>query len=150
MLEDERELINNMFEFTDATVESVMIPRTQIESLDIELTLALMLFFFNDTATTEIYTLSLHDALPFFACPTPGQPCVSTIVCGDLKVTGDEACDDGNTKGADGCSAECKQVEGGYTCPTANELGGACQPVAMPKCGDGLLGYGEYCDDGNT
>src|SRR6266480_159665 len=22
-------------------------------------------FFFNDTATTEIYTLSLHDALPF-------------------------------------------------------------------------------------
>src|SRR5574338_944524 len=26
------------------------------------------LFFFNDTATTEIYTLSLHDALPI--CPT--------------------------------------------------------------------------------
>ena len=24
----------------------------------------LVLFFFNDTATTEIYTLSLHDALP--------------------------------------------------------------------------------------
>src|SRR2546425_3640109 len=27
-------------------------------------------FFFNDTATTEIYTLSLHDALPI----CPGQP----------------------------------------------------------------------------
>src|SRR3989442_2244150 len=26
-------------------------------------------FFFNDTATTEIYTLSLHDALPI--CPYP-------------------------------------------------------------------------------
>src|SRR5574338_1534503 len=26
--------------------------------------LALSCFFFNDTATTEIYTLSLHDALP--------------------------------------------------------------------------------------
>src|SRR5438105_8570103 len=26
------------------------------------------LFFFNDTATTEIYTLSLHDALPI-SCP---------------------------------------------------------------------------------
>src|SRR3712207_7601627 len=26
-----------------------------------------MLFFFNDTATTEIYTLSLHDALPILA-----------------------------------------------------------------------------------
>src|SRR5256885_59175 len=29
-------------------------------------------FFFNDTATTEIYTLSLHDALPIWeAQPTP-------------------------------------------------------------------------------
>src|SRR3712207_8399898 len=26
-----------------------------------------MCFFFNDTATTEIYTLSLHDALPIFS-----------------------------------------------------------------------------------
>src|SRR2546430_11545240 len=26
----------------------------------------LYFFFFNDTATTEIYTLSLHDALPIF------------------------------------------------------------------------------------
>src|SRR2546427_4923823 len=25
---------------------------------------SILLFFFNDTATTEIYTLSLHDALP--------------------------------------------------------------------------------------
>src|SRR3990170_3628596 len=28
--------------------------------------------FFNDTATTEIYTLSLHDALPISAPATPG------------------------------------------------------------------------------
>src|SRR2546428_355026 len=27
-------------------------------------------FFFNDTATTEIYTLSLHDALPIYAYGT--------------------------------------------------------------------------------
>src|SRR2546429_5064325 len=27
----------------------------------------MFIFFFNDTATTEIYTLSLHDALPIFA-----------------------------------------------------------------------------------
>src|SRR3712207_8471481 len=27
-------------------------------------------FFFNDTATTEIYTLSLHDALPICRCRT--------------------------------------------------------------------------------
>src|SRR3712207_7820260 len=43
-------------------------------------------FFFNDTATTEIYTLSLHDALPILiggtsprpttprACSWPGRP----------------------------------------------------------------------------
>src|SRR5437764_3411355 len=29
--------------------------------------ISLLFFFFNDTATTEIYTLSLHDALPIFA-----------------------------------------------------------------------------------
>src|SRR2546425_6463690 len=42
-------------------------------------------FFFNDTATTEIYTLSLHDALPISLVPTggprhpvePGHPLVS-------------------------------------------------------------------------
>src|SRR3712207_8011764 len=28
-----------------------------------------MFFFFNDTATTEIYTLSLHDALPIYPFP---------------------------------------------------------------------------------
>src|SRR5271163_3769536 len=33
----------------------------------IALGLLLLFFFFNDTATTEIYTLSLHDALPIFA-----------------------------------------------------------------------------------
>src|SRR3712207_7420851 len=29
----------------------------------------LLFFFFNDTATTEIYTLSLHDALPIYSIP---------------------------------------------------------------------------------
>src|SRR5438874_12504861 len=34
--------------------------------------LTLSLFFFNDPATTEIYTLSLHDALPISRrCPRP-------------------------------------------------------------------------------
>src|SRR3712207_7811268 len=31
----------------------------------------MIFFFFNDTATTEIYTLSLHDALPIYAAITP-------------------------------------------------------------------------------
>src|SRR3712207_6948254 len=28
--------------------------------------IVILFFFFNDTATTEIYTLSLHDALPIY------------------------------------------------------------------------------------
>src|SRR3712207_8038932 len=31
-------------------------------------------FFFNDTATTEIYTLSLHDALPIYEKPVLVRP----------------------------------------------------------------------------
>ena len=32
-----------------------------------------LFFFFNDTATTEIYTLSLHDALPIYKGDIPGR-----------------------------------------------------------------------------
>src|SRR3712207_9483106 len=52
------------------------------------------IFFFNDTATTEIYTLSLHDALPISTaltirncetciCISRGAPCqaLTTISC---------------------------------------------------------------------
>src|SRR5215475_15900198 len=38
-------------------------------------------FFFNDTATTEIYTLSLHDALPIFG-PSPATCGPGTCGCG--------------------------------------------------------------------
>src|SRR6266581_5157260 len=38
-------------------------------------TLALYGFFFNDTATTEIYTRSLHDALPICATGCSGSGC---------------------------------------------------------------------------
>src|SRR2546430_13160205 len=33
-------------------------------------------FFFNDTATTEIYTLSLHDALPIFFVAQAAEPTI--------------------------------------------------------------------------
>src|SRR3712207_9144228 len=33
----------------------------------------ILIFFFNDTATTEIYTLSLHDALPICLCAGSDQ-----------------------------------------------------------------------------
>src|SRR2546427_8787895 len=34
----------------------------------------LLFFFFNDTATTEIYTLSLHDALPICSSDSSAAP----------------------------------------------------------------------------
>jgi len=41
----------------------------------------LFFFFFNDTATTEIYTLSLHDALPIYQ----GRDVFSTILYGSRQ-----------------------------------------------------------------
>src|SRR5215203_1822625 len=41
------------------------------ESLTMSLSACSAFFFFNDTATTEIYTLSLHDALPISSCSEP-------------------------------------------------------------------------------
>src|SRR5687768_18554127 len=45
----------------------------------------LLFFFFNDTATTEIYTLSLHDALPIsrsmHPCSRSPGWCHSGAVC---------------------------------------------------------------------
>src|SRR2546427_8857960 len=37
------------------------------------ITMFLVFFFFNDTATTEIYTLSLHDALPISGACAKGR-----------------------------------------------------------------------------
>src|SRR3712207_8082840 len=40
-----------------------------------------MFFFFNDTATTEIYTLSLHDALPISTATTSPPSRRATSCC---------------------------------------------------------------------
>src|SRR5256885_13158202 len=39
--------------------------------MPLPISLCLSFFFFNDTATTEIYTLSLHDALPIWSRAVP-------------------------------------------------------------------------------
>src|SRR5256885_14194107 len=46
-----------------------------------------MLFFFNDTATTEIYTLSLHDALPIcqFAATNVGEAITQDLFPGTVE-----------------------------------------------------------------
>src|SRR2546425_7780788 len=52
-------------------------------------------FFFNDTATTEIYTLSLHDALPI---------CVGGGDQSPVRRHGNRAPGDGCLRGDDDCS----------------------------------------------
>src|SRR3989337_3414980 len=43
-------------------------------------------FFFNDTATTEIYTLSLHDALPIsFFMPSPPYAQISSTLIREVE-----------------------------------------------------------------
>src|ERR1039458_8677497 len=44
---------------------------------------ASLVFFFNDTATTEIYTLSLHDALPI---SSPWRPAPSMSSIGAISI----------------------------------------------------------------
>jgi fibro-slime domain-containing protein len=81
---------------------------------------------------------------PNHICPTPGQPCISTVVCGDGVREPGESCDDHNTSDGDGCSSHCA-VEPGWLCPTAG------QPCTrLVTCGDGRLQSGEQCDLGSA
>src|SRR6267378_3192865 len=50
-------------------------------------------FFFNDTATTEIYTLSLHDALPISTYRARNK--ALDPLCTKMKQSGSEALDGG-------------------------------------------------------
>src|SRR5260370_17108859 len=66
------------------------------------------LFFFNDTATTEIYTLSLHDALPIFSGGTHTlQAGVSFSGAGFSRVSGGTT-----TVAGDGTEAHIAEVQG--------------------------------------
>src|SRR2546426_12474949 len=46
----------------------------------------LLFFFFNDTATTEIYTLSLHDALPISSAGDDAERGVACAVAMQLAM----------------------------------------------------------------
>src|SRR6266446_10972455 len=55
---------------------------------------AFFFFFFNDTATTEIYTLSLHDALPIWRWRSSARPITpaSTIISAASALPRRSAC----------------------------------------------------------
>ena len=79
-------------------------------------------------------------------------------VCGDGVQEGNETCDDGNTTGGDGCSAECvdeicgdgilepvtEQCDDGNLTPDDG-----CAADCTLECGNGQPNAGEACDDGN-
>ena len=73
---------------------------------------------------------------PRDAGPTPPRG-----ECGNGRVDSGEACDDGNDRDSDGCSAEC-ETESGFHCVVA---GSACE-----ECGNGIVESAEQCDDGNV
>jgi len=62
-----------------------------------------------------------------------------TNACGNGFPEEGEACDDGNLRGGDGCSAACG-LEEGWTCE------GPGTSVCSPVCGDGLVLGDEECD----
>ena len=85
--------------------------------------------------------------------------------CGNFEEEGDEVCDDGNTDGGDGCSADCLSNEvcgNGYlddalgeVCDDGNTVNGdgcSADCTSDESCGNGVVdvGVGEVCDDGNT
>jgi cysteine-rich repeat protein len=73
-----------------------------------------------------------------------GGSCAQTIslgsICGDGKVQGKEACDDGNKTGGDGCTS-CR-IDPGFSCSGSPS-------TCTTTCGDGLIAGAEICDDGN-
>src|SRR5688572_32774575 len=58
-------------------------------------------FFFNSTATTEFYTLSLHDALPIWADDDAGQ----RLVDGDVDAAGRRVSDRIGNRAEEGVAA---------------------------------------------
>src|SRR5574340_240680 len=78
MARDERPVISLIA--TGGTIGMKVDPvmNAPVSSISREVLLATLCFFFNDTATTEIYTLSLHDALPILlACVANGDRAVA-------------------------------------------------------------------------
>jgi len=72
-----------------------------------------------------------------------GSGGIADLDCGDGVRQETEACDDGDSEGGDGCSADCMSIEEGYRCPT---VGVSCVAIV---CGDARIDPPENCDDGN-
>lgn len=113
----------------------------------------------DDTRTVECRSGLVCSA--GWICAAAQEVCIKDG-CGDGFVDrlAGEACDDGNIVSGDGCSEDCRVLEGcgngfpedGELCDDGNnESGDGCSAdcLSTEECGNGHLDVGEACDDGN-
>ncbi|MBX7191169.1 MAG: hypothetical protein K1X94_03875 [Sandaracinaceae bacterium] len=87
-----------------------------------------------------------------------GADCTRDPYCGDGTRDSGEVCDDGNNLSGDGCRGDCQSNETcgngvvdfhrGEVCDGTPGCDPECHTIV--GCGDGMLGAGEQCDDGNV
>ncbi|APR86419.1 Multiple EGF-like-domain protein 3 precursor [Minicystis rosea] len=66
-------------------------------------------------------------------------------VCGDGLIAGPEACDDGNTVGNDGCSADCSTIEWPVLCAGLPELSTSAPNTGDTTNGQNLINTDGFC-----
>src|ERR1039457_7670173 len=93
--------------------------------------IVLIFFFFNDTATTEIYTLSLHDALPICA----RQPPRLTPVTGSTGSTLPPRSEEHTSELQSPCNLVCRLLlEKNTNKATAGTIAGARSATHSARC----------------
>lgn len=125
------------------------------------------LLAFSLTSCLTLESVSCNEELSCrggMTCAAADDVCISAMSpsCGNGVIEAGEACDDGNVRDNDRCSASCKSDETcgngvvdvtvGEVCDTrAPENGGRCSPDcrSLQGCGNLYLDPGEECDDGN-
>ncbi|CAD8078874.1 unnamed protein product [Paramecium primaurelia] len=104
------------------------------------------------------HTLDTYLECPISSICNPCQGINLSCVCGDMIITGDEFCDDGNSIQFDGCyqckfqcQPECTKCINGvcYECATSGWYLDVSSPTYYCKevCWDGLIKGKEKCDD---
>src|SRR5690606_38226425 len=84
---------------------------------------------------------------PGWICPVAGESCMAEA-CGDDIVAGTEECESARTTPASACTASCTFAVG-YSC---TESGAGIECFTPPEVcnNDGVVDFGERCDDGNV